>query len=128
MKYGVGRMDTNKLQNLPGTELIHVVNEIINKNGVVNVKELSDQCFLCHRQFERKFKEQVGFSAKTFSKLIRFNAVLENSEKQRTSLTQMAYDFGYYDQSHFTQDFKQFSGYTPRQYFSHCADELLWNY
>ena len=118
----------NKRQNLPNVELTHIVNEIINKNGIVNVKELSEKCFLSHRQFERKFKAQIGFSAKTFSKLIRFNAVLKKSDSLSPSLTEMAYSFGYYDQSHFIQDFKQFSGYTPRQFFSQCADELSWNY
>lgn len=38
------------------------------------------------------------------------------------SLTDIAYDCGYYDQSHFINDFKEFSGYSPKVYFSGNAE------
>ena len=36
---------------------------------------------------------------------------------QDLSLTEIAFKYGYYDQSHFIHDFKQFSGYHPSAYF-----------
>jgi AraC-like DNA-binding protein len=33
------------------------------------------------------------------------------------SLTDLSHAVGYYDQSHFIKDFKDFSGLNPRQYF-----------
>ena len=36
------------------------------------------------------------------------------------SLTELAYDCGYYDQSHMINDFKLLTGMSPRQYFSDC--------
>ena len=36
------------------------------------------------------------------------------------SLTTLAYDCGYYDQSHMINEFKMMSGMTPKQYFAMC--------
>ena len=41
---------------------------------------------------------------------------LKSTDKSR-SLTKLAYDCGYYDQSHFINEFKMQTGYTPKQYF-----------
>jgi AraC-like DNA-binding protein len=34
----------------------------------------------------------------------------------------MAYDCGYYDQSHFIHDFRMFSGYNPKAFFKNQKD------
>jgi AraC-like DNA-binding protein len=106
-------------------EITFAVNQIIDSKGKVNVQDLSSQCFVSHRQFERNFKDQTGFSAKSFARIIRFNSLLGNYKDTETSLTKIALDFGYYDQSHFIHDFKLFSGYNPGTYFSGNATELL---
>ncbi|NOT93323.1 MAG: AraC family transcriptional regulator [Ferruginibacter sp.] len=41
-------------------------------------------------------------------------------------MTEIAYDFGYYDQSHFIQDFKQFSGYSPKLYYDGKANDIFY--
>jgi AraC-like DNA-binding protein len=43
------------------------------------------------------------------------------SAQKDQSLTAMAYDYGYFDQSHFIKDFKSFTGRTPLQYFKTAA-------
>lgn len=113
-------------KNIPARkEIAFAVRQIIDQCGNVNVSALSEQCFISHRQFERNFKEHTGFSAKTFSRIIRFNSLLGNYKREEISLTQVALDFGYYDQSHFIHDFKLFSGYSPGTYFSGKATELI---
>ena len=89
---------------------------IIEERGLVNVREVSRAHFFSHRQFERKFKEFSGFSPKTYSRIMRFQAALKQFGTNK-SLTDIAYDCGYYDQSHFINDFKEFSGYTPQDLF-----------
>ncbi|MBL7727053.1 MAG: helix-turn-helix domain-containing protein, partial [Dinghuibacter sp.] len=41
-------------------------------------------------------------------------------------LTDIAYECGYFDQSHFIHDFKQFSGYTPAVFFKGGAEGTEW--
>ena len=95
-------------------EIGKIIRSIVQEKGQVNIKELSSECFLSVRQFERNFKEQTGFSAKTFARITRFYAVVEGRLGHQRSLTDIAYEFGYYDQSHFISDFKEFSGFCPK--------------
>lgn len=94
------------------------VKHIIRVNGQVNVSALASQICLSTRQFERKFKEFSGFSPKTFTRIIRFQRALSEYGNKQMSMTEIAYQCGYYDQSHFIHEFREFSGYHPRQYFS----------
>ncbi|SKB58912.1 helix-turn-helix domain-containing protein [Dyadobacter psychrophilus] len=95
-----------------------VINQIIQNKGLTNVQELAAQSFLSTRQFERKFKEFSGFSPKLYLRIARFHAALDAYGDKEKSLTEIAYECGYYDQSHFIHDFKSFSGQHPRFYFS----------
>lgn len=97
------------------------INRIIETRGLVKIGSLAREHGLSGRTFERKFKELSGFSPKLFSRIVRFQAALKQYGSQR-SLTDIAYDCGYYDQSHFINDFKEFSGYSPKHYFSGAAE------
>jgi AraC-like DNA-binding protein len=37
--------------------------------------------------------------------------------KQFANLTSLAYENEYYDQSHFTKDFKELTGITPKEFY-----------
>jgi AraC-like DNA-binding protein len=115
----------SRLKKLKRPELAFAVMQILKAQGQANITELASQCSASARSFERNFKEQIGFSPKSFSRITRFNSVLGTNRNKQVSLTEMAYNFGYYDQSHFIQDFKTFSGYNPNTYFSGKASELL---
>ncbi|MCE7065418.1 helix-turn-helix domain-containing protein [Dyadobacter sp. CY326] len=95
-----------------------VIHDIIRNNGLTNVQRLAEQSFLSTRQFERKFKAFSGFSPKLYLRIIRFQHALDAYGSKDKSLTEIAYECGYYDQSHFIHDFKAFSGQHPRFYFS----------
>jgi methylphosphotriester-DNA--protein-cysteine methyltransferase len=72
------------------------------------------------------FKHFSGFSPKLFSRIIRFQSALNHYGKKEKKLTEIAYDAGYYDQSHFIQDFKEFSGHSPKEYFSGKTETTQW--
>jgi AraC-like DNA-binding protein len=97
------------------------INRIIETRGLADVRALSSDFCLSHRQFERKFKEFSGFSPKLYSRIVRFGTTLKYYGSGR-SLTDIAYECGYYDQSHFISDFREFSGYNPGVYFSGKAE------
>jgi AraC-like DNA-binding protein len=115
-----------RIQEFKRPEIVHAAQDIYRKNGVVNVLHLASQASFSQRQFERNFKEQTGFTPKTFSRIVRFKSLVSQYKKENSTLTQLAYAFGYYDQAHFIQDFKQFSGYNPLTYFSGKADEVFY--
>lgn len=92
------------------------IKTISNASQLPSIQFLADNHCLSVRQFERKFKEFSGFSPKLFLRIVRFNSIIKNTILNK-SLTQIACECGYYDQSHFIHDFKTFSGYNPKEYF-----------
>ena len=98
------------------TNILASIKLISRSSEVTSVNALAHNSFLSVRQFERRFKEFSGFSPKLFLRITRFNSVL-NRTFPRQSLAQIAYECGYYDQSHFIHDFQKFSGYNPKEYF-----------
>ena len=44
--------------------------------------------------------------------------------RQAGNLTEIAYDSDYYDQAHFTRDFREFTGITPREFPDDAGMEL----
>lgn len=115
-----------RLTAIDRPEIIGATRTIYKSKGQLNLKVLAEQSCLSQRQFERKFKELTGFTPKLFSRIVRFNALLCTNLQRYRSLTEMAYDFGYYDQAHFIQDFKEFSGYNPAAYFTGRAGEVFY--
>lgn len=106
--------------------IIPAIRQVIATNGQLSIQSMSDQYFLSNRQFERAFKQYAGFSPKLFSRLLRFENVLNEYGNKNKSLTDIAYSCGYYDQSHFIHEFKEFSGHHPRNYFSGKAEGTEW--
>ena len=95
----------------------HAINSIIDASGDVRISALAHEHSLSTRQFERKFKEYAGLNPKLYARVVRFQAATQHKLSGHQDLTEIAYACGYYDQSHFINDFRQFSGYTPKEYF-----------
>ncbi|MCR5863321.1 AraC family transcriptional regulator [Flavobacterium sp. J372] len=71
-----------------------------------------------YKTLERNFYRYIGTTPKTFHQIISFNYASKLISKRNHRLTEIAYDCNYYDQSHFIKKFKEFSGYTPKEYLN----------
>ena len=92
---------------------------IRNSKGQIAIEEIAEKVFLTKRTLERKFLETVGTSPKIFSRITRFLNICHHLEEHKNkTLTQLTYECGYYDQAHFNRDFKEFSGFTPKDFFA----------
>lgn len=111
-------------------EIIHPVQSavrfVIHSPETWNVRDLASQFNLSERQFERKFKQYSGFTPKLYMRIIRFAKACNYYGRTPETLTEIAYQCGYYDQSHFIKDFKVFSGYHPSEYFRGDAEGIEW--
>lgn len=107
-------------RELPGVH--RSVRSIIAAKGDMNIVNLAREYCLSTRQFERKFKEIAGLSPKLYTRVVRFQAATQFRLNGVRDLTEIAYACGYYDQSHFISDFREFSGYTPKEYFWNEAE------
>ena len=95
----------------------HAVDAVLDADGDIKIPDLAREYGFSLRHFERKFKEFAGLSPKLYSRVARFQAATRHKFAGARDLTEIAYACGYYDQSHFINDFRQFSGYTPKEYF-----------
>lgn len=106
------------------SNILNTIRNTVNQNYCYSIEKLASDCNLSRRQFERKFREFSGFSPQVFLNIARFGNIIKNNMDTTKSLTEIAYESGYYDQSHFIRDFRKFSGYSPKEYFKHaqCTD------
>ncbi|MFY0255584.1 helix-turn-helix domain-containing protein [Chitinophaga sp. 30R24] len=95
--------------------IVEAVRRIYQSNGTIRIKELSEQLFISQSPFEKRFRKLVGTSPKKFASIVRFNAVLNTLDSQK-SLTEICYENNFFDQAHFIKDFKQYTGVSPERF------------
>ncbi len=92
------------------------VDIIYQSKGLMRIKELADQLFISNDAFEKRFRKVVGTSPKQFSYLVKMWSLIRQKDPD-PNLADIAYNAGYFDQSHFNKDFKLFTGQTPGEFF-----------
>lgn len=91
-------------------EAIHI---ILKKAGSLHV-ETELKTGVSSRQLRRLFEFYVGDTPKAFSKVVRFQNILQGKPStQSLRESKVFFDAGYYDQTHFIKEFKSFYGDTP---------------
>lgn len=94
------------------------VNVILKKSGVVDLKK-DLNTGISARQLRRLFQYYIGDSAKTFSQVVRFQNIFRaKPSSQSLRENKLFFGEGYYDQSHFIKEFRNFYGVTPSQAFN----------
>ena len=84
------------------------------------VSDVTEQVGLSTRHFIQIFKNEVGLTPKLFCRIQRFQRVIHRIERlAQVDWTEVALEFGYFDQAHFIHDFKDFCGLNPTTYFAH---------
>jgi AraC-like DNA-binding protein len=113
----IGLIDARLANAGDTTQVQRLCASIVQQAGRVRIDDLALQAGLSARQLRRLFLEQVGLSPKHFCRVIRFrNSLSRLRQAGRTPWTEVALDCGYYDQAHFINEFRQFSGYTPGEF------------
>jgi AraC-like DNA-binding protein len=85
--------------------------------GLTRVSSLAQSTGLSARQFERRFVAHVGLSPKAFLRVVRFQEVLKAMDAGgATDWASLAVEHGFYDQPHFVNDFKTFTGRAPTEW------------
>ncbi|WP_347641666.1 helix-turn-helix domain-containing protein [Nonomuraea sp. B10E15] len=85
-------------------------------HGVVPVSALADAAGVSGNHLATQFKSHVGVTPKRVARIYRFARLIVSVDALRpvdwSELTQAA---GYFDQAHFSREFKDFTGHTPAQ-------------
>ena len=93
-----------------------ILEDIQHSNGQLNIRELAKRNYMTLRQLERNFKAQIGITPKEYSNIIRFQkAVSLINSFPKKPLSEIAYECGFYDHAHLSNEIKQYTGSTPSQ-------------
>jgi AraC-like DNA-binding protein len=92
------------------------VREIEHEHGRVRVEGVAARCSVSVRHLNRLMREWVGYGAKRYAGIVRFQATLHEMDRSPSrAAAVLASDNGYFDQAHLTLDLARLGGATPRR-------------
>lgn len=107
----------NRLSTTPPDALVLAALDTIHKTkGNIRIAMLAKQLHTSQSPLEKRFRKAVGTSPKKYASIVRLNNVLQLG-KRDASLTDIAYEAGFYDQAHFIKEFRTSTGESPEQFF-----------
>ena len=94
-------------------------------DGRISVRELVCETGYSRRYLDLLFKRHVGLSPKVLAGIFRFQKFYRKwAQGQSFDLIKNALYDDYYDQAHFTKEFRKMTGYTPRQFSLEVCNEF----
>lgn len=120
----------NRLLKAREDKNYHMINSVIDKivesMGCIQISELRDIFSVEERTLRRNFVAQTGFTLKKYIRLVKFNFIVkELIDNPETEMIDIATRYGYFDQTHFIKEFKQFFGETPNTFLKREKQSVL---
>ncbi|MHB1404116.1 MAG: helix-turn-helix domain-containing protein [Desulfitobacteriaceae bacterium] len=104
---------TLKINTVPKI-VSYSIKAICSAKGNLNIDLLAQETGYSNRYLRKRFEEFVGLSPKFYSEIIRFqNSLSMVIDSKNYDYWDIISENGYYDQSHFINQFKKFSKLTP---------------
>jgi AraC-like DNA-binding protein len=88
-------------------------------HGAVSVGALTDATGVSGTHLATQFKSHVGITPKQVARIYRFAQLILSVDARRpVDWSALAQAAGYFDQAHFSREFKEFTGHTPTRYLA----------
>lgn len=93
--------------------------------GRMPVRELERRTGYSRRYLDLLFKEQVGLSPKVLASVFRFQTLYQKWARgvPYDFLKEEVYEY-YYDQAHFSKEFKRMTGHSPREFMVDLSNDF----
>jgi len=85
------------------------------------INAIATQHGITARYLNKLIFQHTGLTPVSFNKIRRFQFSLRLIARNDQPLTSIAYESGYFDQSHFIKEFKSFTGLTPSAYLKNIS-------
>jgi len=108
----------------PYDEIVRAGIQLIDRTiRSVRVSEVRHALDVSERQLERRFLHVVGVTPYRYIRRVRFQEAIRRLRACGFErLSDLAYELGYADQSHFIKEFKEMSGHTPTALVRYVRD------
>lgn len=95
----------------------YAVGAFAGRAAVPSSARIAAEVNISQRRFIQLFRAQIGLPPKLFCRIRRFQAVIHaTQELDVVNWSDIAETNGYYDQSHFNHEFREFGGLSPTEY------------
>lgn len=99
---------------IPQKKIINIIRYFEHDCGMSKLEDICSELGISCRTAERIFAVYVHMPPKKYMRLLRFrNSLRKIISGNNENLTDVAHDCFYYDQSHFSEEFKSFAGISP---------------
>lgn len=107
----------------------YIVESIIANSCTTTVSNIVQHTGYSHKHLLVLFAKYIGLSPKGFLRVMKFQQTIQQIERmQHVDWVQLAHDCGYFDQSHFINKFREFSGFSPVRYLEAKSTSEFVNY
>lgn len=94
-------------------QTLHLIQQ---ERGNVAIEDVGAAMRVNYKWLERNFSQHIGISPKEYARLQRFMHAYVCVITQASDISGIAISNGYYDQNHFSKEFKKFTGQPPLKY------------
>ena len=99
----------------------HILKSMTGDPADTRITTIATQHGITSRYLNKLLFQHTGLTPIAYNKIRRFQHSLKLVAKNDQPLTSIAYDAGYFDQSHFIKEFKSFTGLTPSAYVKNSS-------
>ena len=84
----------------------------------MSISELRERAGFSKTRLVNAFRAQIGATPKQYARILRFRHALAMVNAGADSLADVALATGYYDQPHMNAEFRELSGFSPREFLT----------
>ena len=95
----------------------YATTQIANDPSKESLITVQKELHITERTFQRLFEKNIGVAPNVYRRICQFNsAFTQLNKKNYRKLSDIAFQNGYADQSHYIRAFKEFTNITPKEY------------
>jgi AraC-like DNA-binding protein len=113
------RLDCHFIRRIAAASPVHpsvawALERLLQTRGQIRIDSLVQQIGWSRRHLIERVHHEFGLAPKTLARVLRLGHAVSLLRRDGAArLAEVAADSGYYDQAHFTRDFREFTGMTP---------------
>jgi len=101
----------------------YATNEIAKNISKESLFAVQKDLHVTERTFQRMFEKTIGIAPNLYRRICQFNFAFEQLNKRKYhKLSDIAFENGYADQSHYIRAFKEFTNITPKDYLKFASE------